>query len=119
MRMERDTGPYEDGKKHGSWTEAYDGGSAKGSYEDGKKHGIWREYWRVEDGLYDWKDIIIAAGPYESGKKHGKWLEVSNDFADYVNEGLYVNGEKHGKWHKRLGRYYGPREIEMYAKGVT
>ena len=102
------TGQFQQGKKHGQWsdltliyspdysytvdkgvirTDRYINRLDRGSYVDGKRHGRW--VLRDDDG-------DVEEGPYVDGKRHGRWVERYADGG--VSEGPYVDGKRHGRW---------------------
>ena len=105
-------GYYVAGKRHGLWSEQYQGVETDKVYVDGEPYGAARAF----DVHYHKRSVRIEY--YESGKLHGEFKEWT-DGGDHVLlvEGAYVHGAKHGTW-----QYYrsdgGREREETYEHGV-
>jgi len=119
--IRKETGQFQNGKKHGHWVESYtdsttyDGSAEKpwlrvseGLYVEGKRQGYW---------ITHLDSLIDEAGPYMDGKRHGDWVHYfSNE--DVEEEGPY---EDSSYWYSWYGYWslpgYGDTHQDALAEG--
>ena len=103
----KETGQFQNGKKHGHWVESYkdsttyDGGAEKpwlrvseGLYVEGKRHGYWVTHL---DSLIDEK------GPYMDGKRHGDWVHYFSDESVKGEDDIYYVHRWYEHWYSWYG----------------
>ena len=67
----------------------------RGFYNDGIKHGQWTE---IISNYYNTSKVIEAKGTYVNGFKEGHWTFTVKETGVLHEEGPYVNGQKKGHW---------------------
>ena len=118
----KETGQFQNGKKHGHWVESYKDSTSydspswktwlrvsEGLYVGGKRHG----YWITHLG-----SLIDEKGPYMDGKRHGYWVHYfSNE--DVEEEGPYRHRNSSKPWYSWYGYWDLPRDEDNHRIALS
>ena len=117
----KETGQFQNGKKHGHWVE---------SYKDSTEFDAsWRIWLRVSEGLYVegkrqgyWvthlDSLIMEAGPYMDGKRHGDWVHYFSD-ENLEDEGPYTHISSSKPWYSWYGYWDLPRDEDNHRIALS